>query len=106
MNRNRKKVVFRENDPSVSTVLSGVHGAVLSHVVNGTSQPPKNNVAMSADAVTMLDRKSTRLNSSHLVISYAVFCLKKKIGLIRTIVCAWYTGVSGTAAKRMLTRQS
>src|ERR1039457_1157340 len=27
-----------------------------------------------------LDRKSTRLNSSHLVISYAVFCLKKKSG--------------------------
>src|SRR5205807_8430308 len=27
---------------------------------------------------TVLDRKSTRLNSSHLVISYAVFCLKKK----------------------------
>src|ERR1039457_3507715 len=26
------------------------------------------------------DRKSTRLNSSHLVISYAVFCLKKKNG--------------------------
>src|SRR2546426_3027625 len=26
------------------------------------------------------DRKSTRLNSSHLVISYAVFCLKKKKG--------------------------
>src|SRR5256885_10265063 len=29
-----------------------------------------------------LDRKSTRLNSSHLVISYAVFCLKKKKGHI------------------------
>src|SRR3989454_7045911 len=28
--------------------------------------------------VTSGDRKSTRLNSSHLVISYAVFCLKKK----------------------------
>src|ERR1022692_2333449 len=28
--------------------------------------------------VTDVDRKSTRLNSSHLVISYAVFCLKKK----------------------------
>src|SRR5438132_8610328 len=27
----------------------------------------------------LLDRKSTRLNSSHTVISYAVFCLKKKI---------------------------
>src|SRR5262245_62179665 len=30
------------------------------------------------DEVTELDRKSTRLNSSHLGISYAVFCLKKK----------------------------
>src|SRR5688500_19624641 len=28
------------------------------------------------------DRKSTRLNSSHLVISYAVFCLKKKFNKI------------------------
>src|SRR5438045_8295577 len=30
-----------------------------------------------------LDRKSTRLNSSHLGISYAVFCLKKKRGAAR-----------------------
>src|SRR2546426_1414844 len=29
-------------------------------------------------AARQADRKSTRLNSSHLVISYAVFCLKKK----------------------------
>src|SRR5256885_13621049 len=29
-------------------------------------------------SVSFPDRKSTRLNSSHLVISYAVFCLKKK----------------------------
>src|SRR2546426_4325119 len=29
-------------------------------------------------ALLQADRKSTRLNSSHLVISYAVFCLKKK----------------------------
>src|SRR5688500_19546462 len=29
-------------------------------------------------ALAAVDRKSTRLNSSHLVISYAVFCLKKK----------------------------
>src|SRR5256885_4020673 len=28
--------------------------------------------------IALGDRKSTRLNSSHLVISYAVFCLKKK----------------------------
>src|SRR2546426_3895952 len=32
------------------------------------------------------DRKSTRLNSSHLVISYAVFCLKKKKKKLET----WY----------------
>src|SRR3712207_8222217 len=32
----------------------------------------------SPSRVTTLDRKSTRLNSSHANISYAVFCLKKK----------------------------
>src|SRR5438067_10172304 len=31
-----------------------------------------------ADRPRMADRKSTRLNSSHVSISYAVFCLKKK----------------------------
>src|SRR5256885_10068699 len=35
------------------------------------------------------DRKSTRLNSSHLVISYAVFCLKKK--KINTNTCTYVT---------------
>src|SRR5205814_10645807 len=30
------------------------------------------------NVITLIDRKSTRLNSSHLGISYAVFCLKKK----------------------------
>src|SRR5690606_29369065 len=34
--------------------------------------------AASAASVPLLDRKSTRLNSSHVKISYAVFCLKKK----------------------------
>src|SRR5436190_8137509 len=32
-----------------------------------------------------LDRKSTRLNSSHTVISYAVFCLKKKKNLLHSL---------------------
>src|SRR5688500_19164094 len=39
------------------------------------------NIAQTGAAVQVeqcSDRKSTRLNSSHLVISYAVFCLKKK----------------------------
>src|SRR3989454_7465112 len=38
----------------------------------------------------VLDRKSTRLNSSHLVISYAVFCLKKKKKSI-SIIHIWDT---------------
>src|SRR5205807_10035598 len=49
-----------------------------------TSAPPKAAGMSFATPVVstplgrQLDRKSTRLNSSHLVISYAVFCLKKK----------------------------
>src|SRR3712207_8819844 len=38
-----------------------------------------------ADA-QIADRKSTRLNSSHANISYAVFCLKKKITIIFTLL--------------------
>src|SRR3712207_7050478 len=36
---------------------------------------------LAALTVTITDRKSTRLNSSHANISYAVFCLKKKCGI-------------------------
>src|SRR5690606_41825053 len=36
------------------------------------------NICSSAGHPNALDRKSTRLNSSHVKISYAVFCLKKK----------------------------
>src|SRR2546426_9070406 len=38
----------------------------------------KNGVEKTREGDQKTDRKSTRLNSSHLVISYAVFCLKKK----------------------------
>src|SRR5688500_19379274 len=38
-------------------------------------------------SMTERDRKSTRLNSSHIVISYAVFCLKKKKKKKRYIEC-------------------
>src|SRR5256885_12805050 len=51
----------------------------------GTFTPRDSGVALSglftnpkAKQSPPADRKSTRLNSSHLVISYAVFCLKKK----------------------------
>src|SRR2546427_9538462 len=39
--------------------------------------------------VDNLDRKSTRLNSSHSQISYAVFCLKKKKRLRRQVNAGW-----------------
>ena len=38
----------------------------------------RNEVSINRRDGYCIDRKSTRLNSSHLVISYAVFCLKKK----------------------------
>src|SRR5260221_10777329 len=37
-------------------------------------------------AIGQIDRKSTRLNSSHTVISYAVFCLKKKKEIVPNAV--------------------
>src|SRR2546422_7638731 len=39
--------------------------------------------------VVEIDRKSTRLNSSHGYISYAVFCLKKKNNSQRFVSCHW-----------------
>src|SRR5205814_9986097 len=47
------------------------------------------------DQARRSDRKSTRLNSSHLGISYAVFCLKKKINLARSLPCGWTNEVLG-----------
>src|SRR5256885_9129267 len=52
------------------------HGAILiSKPAGEVDQDPGGHAP---DIALAVDRKSTRLNSSHLVISYAVFCLKKK----------------------------
>src|SRR5258708_20380577 len=40
--------------------------------------PPRDDAAGRRSLRQAVDRKSTRLNSSHQIISYAVFCLKKK----------------------------
>src|SRR5205807_10015287 len=45
---------------------------------SGSSGSSSCTAARRAGKSDAADRKSTRLNSSHLVISYAVFCLKKK----------------------------
>src|SRR5690625_3408551 len=44
----------------------------------------KNIIHLHGELLKARDRKSTRLNSSHVAISYAVFCLKKKTKLIPT----------------------
>src|SRR5256885_10576128 len=54
------------------TVAAGLNVPVLFTIANDLAK-----MQITA-AVAEADRKSTRLNSSHLVISYAVFCLKKK----------------------------
>src|SRR5690349_22715823 len=45
---------------------------------DGCTDAPPNDSAGCAEHRRARDRKSTRLNSSHVEISYAVFCLKKK----------------------------
>src|SRR5256885_8402672 len=68
--------LFRSADPALVKRLQGqpTFFQILGAYYQRTAQSKK---AMEAFEKG-LDRKSTRLNSSHLVISYAVFCLKKK----------------------------
>src|SRR5205814_3295300 len=65
---NLSDVVFTQ--PTTTQLLTA---AVLRQVIGPTAFD-----RLAAHAITLGDRKSTRLNSSHLGISYAVFCLKKK----------------------------
>src|SRR5438034_10953267 len=50
-----------------------------SYSINAREMPWRTAPACPLSPPPYTDRKSTRLNSSHTVISYAVFCLKKKI---------------------------
>src|SRR2546426_4132897 len=68
----------------VTTVLARPRGVVRQPVL-GPVDPHQvlhgggeTRLAVCLELGDIEDRKSTRLNSSHLVISYAVFCLKKK----------------------------
>src|SRR3712207_8926637 len=50
---------------------------------DGSYTAPQAGIAIAAYGLGGLDRKSTRLNSSHANISFAVFCLKKKKNMQR-----------------------
>src|SRR3712207_7162837 len=56
--------------------LAGYGVLAWTAYLTGLALPSRTDLAVVAG--TALDRKSTRLNSSHANISYAVFCLKKK----------------------------
>src|SRR5207249_10860938 len=79
--RSRVEVVERDEfDADPGCRLCGEVRIVSDHLHLQTLGPVGNHRADVADAddSERLDRKSTRLNSSHVSISYAVFCLKKK----------------------------
>src|SRR5205807_10351503 len=79
-------VVFDERDPTLEPGLPRVGVHALQHLLAGlvarVCLAGKHDLDRArhtrATSPASRDRKSTRLNSSHLVISYAVFCLKKK----------------------------
>src|SRR2546422_5448873 len=79
--RGRRRVVPRLRDNVEPAPASGVLG------YPGTRQPRLSYRPRGRDLLRTLagDRKSTRLNSSHGYISYAVFCLKKKNNKLETI---------------------
>src|SRR5207248_3943462 len=79
----------RSSDLSLSSTISCMYfeksrtTATLQHWPASDVPPPRARIGAPcfrarATAATTSDRKSTRLNSSHRTISYAVFCLKKK----------------------------
>src|SRR5256885_5412482 len=76
--------LFRSSTTSARVVARRVLAASLRRIV--------------ATGALAADRKSTRLNSSHLVISYAVFCLKKKKKTVVVHVQRLDVGRSGRRA--------
>src|SRR5205807_9658577 len=70
-------ICLRRFSPSIAADVKRVltpEGSVAARRHRGGTAPAQVRKAVARAR----DRKSTRLNSSHLVISYAVFCLKKK----------------------------
>src|SRR2546426_7944270 len=83
-----------------TTLFRSVRDVQIPHV-QGVADLEGGDVELHAvgNVVRHQDRKSTRLNSSHLVISYAVFCLKKKKQLSRIgdqLLCSLIVQLKGS----------
>src|SRR5256885_12124884 len=82
----RSRVLVQEQpDVAVQSAWCGrkIYSSERIEHVGGRRE--RSRCAGSAGQPDCTDRKSTRLNSSHLVISYAVFCLKKKTSVTTSI---------------------
>src|SRR3712207_8798938 len=68
--------LFRSGRPKPEVVWERAQDALLT--LASEYQTTFDTIQEAGDGAFKVDRKSTRLNSSHANISYAVFCLKKK----------------------------
>src|SRR2546429_3456105 len=83
-------IFFFFNDTATTEIYTlSLHDALPICAPAGTAFEELRPLAplLAADEAGLLDRKSTRLNSSHGYISYAVFCLKKKKDPYKPIQC-------------------
>src|SRR5437660_8105322 len=81
-------MLFFFNDPATTEIYTlSLHDALpicdpalhrLALIVRGADVKGQEHLCCESLGLRAIDRKSTRLNSSHVAISYAVFCLKKK----------------------------
>src|SRR2546426_8050250 len=93
--------VFFFNDTATTEIYTlSLHDALpicqrrrLEQCPNAAGRPR----SIRRNAPRLRDRKSTRLNSSHLVISYAVFCLKKKTPFL----AGFAAGAAGFSSSRL-----
>src|SRR3989454_6423895 len=74
----RAMQIIAELEPTARGAYCGAIGYVSVTGALDTNIVIRTYLVRGRDVYFQVDRKSTRLNSSHLVISYAVFCLKKK----------------------------
>src|SRR5690625_6361013 len=69
----------KENGLSLNKEMSHFENEFYQFIEQDLAQLTIDSAVWDIERGKQLDRKSTRLNSSHVAISYAVFCLKKKI---------------------------